>query len=618
MNTQKMTLDDYTYSEEIYNGFEVKSQYITMNDGIRIAIDIYRPTLNGKLHEERLPVVWTVTQYLRSKRLDTPPYRTMLKDNTFFADDDFERLLYHGYILAVADARGSGASFGKRTQVLTLDDMNDFYDINEWLAHQPWCDGLTGMFGTSFLGRVQFATAAMGAPSLRCIFPMVCDMEYPGMTYNGMMNVGWMRYLDSGNKANTVVNLPAPVDEDTDGSLCDQANEEHKLTVDSTEERKNASYMNSYLPGFGGRVYMSTYFPNYLNNINNANIAVYMWGGIKDFQPFGMYKWWLNLKTPKKMLIGNWVHSGQFLPEAPNYTLEHLRWYDYWLKGIDNGIMDEPPIRIQQSRVPTDDLSLTWSRGLGHTVDNPFPCCHMSGEKEWKAYKQYPVEGSAYKPFYLHGKKSGSIDSVNDGTLAAGLGHHIEEGRDSYTVDYSTSRVGIFDRSMFHVKDVQLDASELDRKSLTYTTPPLSHDIELVGIPVMHLYADASVEDIDFYIYLEEVNADGISFQLSEARIRASFRDCKEPPFEFLGLPWHRFYEHDRRPLIPGVPVLLDTVMTPVSSMVSKGNRIRVTINNNDRGNWDTVELSPAPLVHVYRDKEHPSYIDLPVVEGEL
>ena len=616
MSTEKMTLDDYIYSKEIYNGYQLTSQYLTMHDGVRIAIDIYRPTLDGVLHTEKLPVVWTATQYLRAKVLPDPPYRTMVdKDNTFFAADDFDRLIYHGYIVAVIDVRGSGASFGKRSQNLTLEDMNDFRDINEWLASQPWSAGRTGMFGTSFLGRVQYATAAMAAPSLKCIVPMVCEMEYPTMNMNGMMNTGWMRYLDSGNKANTVVNMPAPVDEDTDGTLCAEANEEHKLTVASTEERSKAAFMDSYVPGFNGRIYMSTYFPNYLNNINNSGVAVYIWGGLKDLQTFGSFKWWMSLKTPKKMLVGNWVHSGQFLPEAPDYTLEHLRWYDYWLKGIDNGIMDEPPIMMQQTRVPSDDMELSWSRGLGHTVNNPFPCCSMAGEKEWKYYNQFPVEGSRYERWYLHGNKSGSIDSVNDGTLSAGLKHSRDNVRDEYVVDYSVSRVGIFDRNMFQVKDAKLDASEMDKKCLTYTTPPLSHDVELVGIPVMNLFADASVEDIDFYMYLEEVNPDGVSFQLSEARIRASFRDCMEPPFEFGGLPWHRYYEDDQHPLIPGVPAQFKVAMTPLSSMVAKGNRLRVTICNNDKENWDTKEISPAPIVHVYREIEHPSYISLPVVK---
>ena len=608
----KATVDDYIYSKEIYDGYDLSSVYVTMHDGVRLAVDIYRPTKAGKLHEEKLPCVWTITQYLRAEILPDGG-RTMLRDNTFFAGDDIERILYHGYVIAVADVRGSGASFGKRSQNLTLDDMNDFRDLNEWLASQPWCIGKTGMFGTSFLGRVQYATAAMAAPSLKCIVPMVCSMEYPTMNMNGMMNIGWMRYLDKENKDNVVVHHAPPVDDDPEGVLLAEAIESHKLTVSSVEERSTACYMDSYLPGFGGRVYMTTYFPNYLNNINNSGVAVYIWGGLNDLQAFGSFQWYSSLTVPKKMIVGSWVHTGQFLPWAPDWTLEHLRWYDYWLKGIDNGIMDEPPIAIEHTWLPTENKELVWSRGINHDMNGPFPCCSLDCKREWRYYDEFPVPGMKYADYYLHGTKSGSINSVNDGTLMK-TRHSVEDAQDEYTVDYSVTRAGLFDRNMFQVRGVSMDSTPFDEKSLTYTTLPLEKDMELTGFPVMHLWASASVEEVDFFVTLEEIDPEGMSWVLSDSKLRTSYRDCRKPPFNNMGLPWHRYYENDQRPLIKNEAALLEMALFPVSCTIRKGNRLRVTINNFDKDNWDTKVLTPAPTVKVYRDREHASYISLPVV----
>jgi predicted acyl esterase len=602
------------YSEEVYDGFSLYSQYLNMRDDIKLAIDIYRPTKGGKPHTDPLPVIWAATQYRRAAVVDNEYGRTMLADNTFFAAPGIERILKHGYIIAVLDSRGTGASFGSRSQQLTLDDANDLFDVNEWLASQPWCCGKTGMFGTSYLGRCQWTTALMAPPSLKCIVPMVASMEYPTMNMNGIMNIGWMKYLEKGNKNINTVNTAPPVDEDSDGSMLLAAVEEHKKNPDSIQERSKAPFMDSYLPGQNRRVYMETYFPNYLNNINNSGVAVYIWGGMLDFQAFGSFQWYSSLNVPKKMVVGSWAHTGQFLPDAPDWTVEHLRWYDYWLKGIDNGIMDEPPISIQHSRIPTKNKELLWDKGLDKDLSGRFPCPYLDSEREWRHYDQWPVPNTKYKDYYFTGEHSGTIQSINDGLM---IGHHPSgdcDAKDEYVVDYTVTRGGFFDRNMFHLKDVSLDNTPFDEKSLTYTTPPLAKDIELTGFPVAHLWVSSSASDVDFYVNMEEVDADGFSWQITEGKIRAAFRGTFNPPFDNMGLPWHRYCERDQKDIPINQPVKLDFALFPVSCTITKGNRLRVTINNFDKDNWDTPVVSPPPTIFIYREKDHESYISLPVI----
>ncbi|MBN1965324.1 MAG: CocE/NonD family hydrolase, partial [Anaerolineae bacterium] len=151
------------YSERSYDGYERFSQYVEVRDGTRLAVDIYRPTLNGHLHTEPLPVIWTHTRYQRA---------TQLPNGQLAASPDAgEFLLPYGYIIGVVDVRGGGASFGVRDIEFSPAEAQDAYDITEWFAAQPWSDGNIGMFGRSYLGITQLFAAAQAPPHLRAIMP---------------------------------------------------------------------------------------------------------------------------------------------------------------------------------------------------------------------------------------------------------------------------------------------------------------------------------------------------------------------------------------------------------------------------------------------------------------
>ena len=101
---------------------------------------------------------------------------------------------------------------------------------------------------------------------------------------------------------------------------------------------------------------------------------------------------------------------------------------------------------------------------------------------------------------------------------------------------------------------------------------------------------------------------------MSDGGIRASHRATQKPPYDNEGLPWHGTYQADQQPLKPGEPVKLEFALFPTSVLVAKGNRLRLTIANADKGNWDTPVLTPAPTVTLLRDRDHRSSISLPIV----
>lgn len=151
------------YSERIYDGYDRFSEYVEARDGTLLAVDVYRPTLDGELVEEPLPVVWAHTRYQRAhQRLDG----TVQEGQMYVRE-----LVPFGYVVGIADVRGSGASFGVRAAEFTPEEAQDAYDITEWLAAQTWSDGNVGMFGRSYLGITQLFAASQAPPHLRAIFP---------------------------------------------------------------------------------------------------------------------------------------------------------------------------------------------------------------------------------------------------------------------------------------------------------------------------------------------------------------------------------------------------------------------------------------------------------------
>ncbi|MFO0980855.1 MAG: CocE/NonD family hydrolase [Planctomycetota bacterium] len=138
------------YSRAEYDGWQRSSFFIAVRDGTRLACDLFRPTLEGKLATRKLPLVWTHHRYQRCVReggrertiLDIYPHLTTL--------------LAHGYLVAAVDVRGSGASFGVWRGLFHDDETRDARDVIEWFAAQDFCDGNIGMFGSSYLGGDEF------------------------------------------------------------------------------------------------------------------------------------------------------------------------------------------------------------------------------------------------------------------------------------------------------------------------------------------------------------------------------------------------------------------------------------------------------------------------------
>src|SRR6187455_3264344 len=164
------------YSSAHYDGHELTSRYVQVRDGTRIAVDIFRPANAGRVAPGRFPIVWMHT-----------PYNRRNTQNGLTAANypgKALQLVKYGYAVAVADFRGTYASFGKNAGYNRGEWQDaarfDAYDITEWLASRPWSSGKIGMWGCSATGGSQMQSLTNAAPSLKAVVAMSAEWDaYP-------------------------------------------------------------------------------------------------------------------------------------------------------------------------------------------------------------------------------------------------------------------------------------------------------------------------------------------------------------------------------------------------------------------------------------------------------
>ena len=558
------------YSQALYTERSGSSQYITMRDGTKLAVLIIRPAQDGKPVSDPLPVVWAHNVY----------HREVIYEWSWLLN-----FVKYGYILVSVDARGTGASFGTFRGPFSPEETNDAYDLTEWLAAQPWSNGKIGMYGRSYLGIDQYMAASKAPPHLKAIFPEMAEFDHYSFFYpGGVFHDDFIRQW--GNKVKKLNIDGLAVSDDLDGSMLQAALKDHTGNLDVFDMFSVLPYRDSVSAMTGTQPYIVNNPADYLQEIRSSGVAVYHWAGWLDMFPKDGLLWYSNLTNPKKIVIGPWAHP--HLGYLDLFT-EELRWFDYWLKGIDNGVMSEAPIYY-------------YTMGEGKN----------SG---WHSAWQWPLPEQKLTNYYFDGVKAGSVDSVNDGSLSLALPAQTH-GVDEYQVDYSTTvgkgtrwAAGYDLMSPIYPNTLMFN----DENGLTYTTLPLTSEVEVTGHPVVHLWVTSSARDGDFFVYLEDISEGSFSKYITEGTLRASHRAISTAPFEYLGLPYHRSEAEDIANL-PNQPVELVFDLIPTSYIFDAGHRIRVTITCADKDTALTPQLVPPPTVNLYREANHASYIVLPII----
>ncbi|MFO7707364.1 MAG: CocE/NonD family hydrolase [Desulfobacterales bacterium] len=601
------------YSKAAYDGSTRSSKYLELTNGTRLAYDLILPALRGAPAAVPLPVLFKYTPYLRTFTIFDENGKNIIAELTglgwkeramlrirywvsdcgrlmdpLFRTPWLEGLVRHGYAVIVVERPGTGASFG------SFDPSHEpggreADEIMNWIAAQPWCDGNIGMYGDSFQAMVQMAAAAMSNPHLKAVFPTSTSMEmYNAVSYpGGVFNKAFAAFF----KWSTAFLQSAaitPVDGDADGRLLAEARQERTRHLSQTTDLVQRFPFRDSTSSNGNRIYLenSALYP-FIERINRSGVPVYLTNGWFDLFSADPFFWYRNLTVPRRLVVRPLDHSGveKNRPDL-DYGVEAHRWFDYWLKRIGNGIMQEPPVHYYVMGAPEKDA--------------------------WRSSDRWPVAGHESTAHYFGGGRTGRSASPDDGSLA-GRPPDASEGQDDYRVDYSTTSGKNSRWTAVNWPHRYPDMRANDRKALTYTTAPLETDLEIIGHPIVHLWLATAAADIDAFVYLEAVGPDGSSTYITEGNLRASHRRQGPAPFDNLGLPFHTHFEADLTPIPDGRPFELVFSLLPTAYRFTPGNRIRISVAFADADNFETPVIDPPPALRLLRDERHPSRVLLPV-----
>jgi len=552
-----------------------------MRDGIRLFSNIYRPDADGKF-----PAILIRTPYNKDR---------YGMDYSLFPVHAAQK----GFVVIIQDVRGRYSSEG--VFLPYVQETDDGYDAVEWAAALPFVDGKVGMVGCSYLGAVQWLAAIADPPHLRAIFPQCVFANgrhffYFGGTFD-LSWVGWLydRLPDLKRHRSPDEN-PAAQKEDFPPWEANKWQWLKYLPLNDFPLLKEfCPYYYEWIAHPDDGSFWD--FANIEKFHKNVSVPAYNLTGWYDDgygQPGAIFNFLgmkANGKTEaarkgQKLIIGPWTHcngesskSGDldFGPQAIiDIDALALRWFDYWLKDIDDGIMKEPPVRL-----------------------------FVMGDNKWRDEKEWPLSRAESIPFYLH-----SNGSANSHWGCGFLSREKPEGEkpDSFVYDPSNPVTDYF----FEEPGARdLKPIEVRNDVLVYTSDPLEKDMEVTGSINAHIYASSSAKDTDFIVKVSDVHPDGYSQNITpplSGVIRARYRESESVPSL----------------LTPGHIYKFTIGLTFTSHVFKKGHRLRVSItssyfplidrNPNTGHPFGTDSEWICAKQSIFHDDEHPSRIILPVI----
>lgn len=496
-------------------------------------------------------------------------------------------LLGLGYVVALVDTRGSGASFGSQPAPFGEIERRDAHDVTEWLARQPFSTGRVGMIGRSYSAIAQYMATSVPAPGLAGVYAEMGMADLYGFAHSG----GIFRHDFAESWARRVRELDhlddaISVDEDADRGLLRAAQREHADNGDVYDIFSALPYRDSCRAGDTASPYESRSPFEQRAAIRAAGVPICHHAGWLDMWVRDAAIWYRNLDNPQSLVIGPWSHGAGIGEE-----LAHTQ--DAWFRPLFGRDAIRPARReVRFARMGARS-------GL-----------------EWRSGEHWPPDGVVSYRLYLTAGPSRTIQSQYDGGLTPVP--DTSGGEDRFIVDYAASSGRTSRWSNGYGAEFRYgDMAENDRRGVTYTSPPLARAVEIAGHPIARVWLRSAVPDADLFAYLERVWPDGMSEYLTEGCLRASHRRLTpRPEFAQLGLPYHRSEARDLvTGLDPAVELAFD--LLPLAAVIEAGERIRVTLTGADADNALTTRRSPPPVLFIQRAARFPSSIELPVIGPE-
>jgi len=546
-----------------------------MRDGVILRADVLLPSVVGKF-----PALVYRTPY--GKHFALKEYKT------------FEKAVARGYAVVVQDVRGRYASDG--VFVAYQNEGRDGFDTIEWAAKQPWCDGNVGTFGLSYPGAVQWLAAVENPPHLKAMVPAMTFSTPRNFFYSGGVFDGswlewiWMNIAPDLRKRR---NLPGP---HTYEEAAETWKREHQrmeafLPLRDLPELKDvAPFYYEWLAHPAADPWWD--WAELRNKYSKVHAAVLNLSGWYDeaYGPDGAttnFNGLLKERGEKdartRTIIGPWTHGGQEKTRAgerdfgPTAAIDYdeliLRWMDHYVRGMQNGIDREKPVRL-----------------------------FVMGKNAWRDEDSWPLGRANTQTYFLRSESNSARFARLNQTPPDRAGRYNEFVSDpAHPVTDLYTAYGAHDyRSLAGRKDV-----------LVYDSDPLLTDTEVSGPIHAEIFVSADVADVDLWVRLLDVAPDGTAFNLMSPGLdvlRASYRDEKLQP-ELLK---------------PGEIYRLNLDRMLTSNVFRAGHQIRVQISgaffphfsrNLQSGESEAVSSRTCPAhVRVHHDPDHRSRIELPVI----
>ena len=583
------------------------SRYIRMPDGVKLAVDTWLPeSLTG---ESRLPAIFLSTRYWRAYGLttDQPEMQCIFSIAQFFNR--------HGCALVIADARGSGASFGVRTGEWSVDEIADMGHVIDWIEAQAWCNGRVGTFGNSYCGNTAFLAASNGRNALKVIAPQFADFDiysqiaFPGGIPNAWLHDNWgamtaamdrndfaaiLEYdrVDNPQEALKVITGVRPVDDD-DGTLLRLAVADHAQNLNLANATANSIYRDDPMGRSGDSVSTaeSSSVYSHRGSIETAGVPIFYRAGWFDAGTAeGALSLFTTFANPIRVKVGPWNHGmanyqdpfQTELPPAPIDEEENLS---------DVLALIEPYLKVGREEEKVEMGVLDY-----FTV----------GENRWKTTRTWPLPETRWWSLFFAADSRLSSETPLESS-----------GSDQYKVDpdASTGTQNRWHTQIGRGPVIFTDRAGYDKTLLSYTSVPLAHATEITGHPRVHLFVRSNAADGLFLVYLEMVAPDGRVTLFSEGYLRALHRRVSgaKPPYTSFG-PYHSYKREDGRPLESGKVERLEFTLLPISIVIPEGYCLRVSIAGADRDTFDPIEGCESPLINIERNEQFPSGIELPVI----
>lgn len=565
--TPQADMADMLLSKPEYGMEFAGTEMVPMRDGVHLATDIYLPA--QRKEGQKFPTVLIRTCY---NKFNTALYLAYV---------------HYGYAVVAQDTRGRELSEGKWQPIINEKDDGD--DTLNWIAAQEWSDGGVGMIGPSYLSIVQWQAAASGNPHFKASISMVTGgvplFDFPHRA--GVLSPGTMAWTTSMRSKSF-----APGDmvrDDWDQVLKHRPIRDIPFAATGEENPFWNEWMeHEYYDGYWHKA-------NFLVNQHKINVpSMYVTGWYDDVGPGSMQIWDMNKRNGRKnqkLVCGPWIHKMNvsrdihninYGPDAVRYDMfyQYMRWYDHFLKGIDNGIDREKPVDY-----------------------------FVIGENRWHKDTEWPPKGMVEKEIYI--SSSGNASTSNGDGMLSFTAPKVS-GSDHYTYDPDDPAPFLIDVSENEclVPENYRDV-ELRGDVLVYTSEPLKEALTIAGEPVAIVYAASSAKDTDWVVRVTDVDQNGNSIRLCDGIVRAKFRKSFIEP----------------KLLLPGEIVRYEIPMTWIANKFEVGHRIRVEITSGADNSIFCNTNTGLPIVDdvdkvvaeqtVYHGGRYCSRIVLPVMEAQ-